>query len=174
MMKLLRSTWQGAFSSVCTEVAYLQSQIGWRMERFDKHQDINGVHGSVQGPTSVSENRVQSRIKCSRNLVKIWQEIYIDVIEFADLHPQRCVQQHVTALVHLFLHLFYFSSNASEGRKRVFCQRLYLGILLPLRLEQGYHSGKAAGQDEVYTDDKMQAYSRCCGKFKPNGVSPLP
>jgi len=26
------------------------------MERFDKHQDISGVHDSVQGPASVSNN----------------------------------------------------------------------------------------------------------------------
>ena len=33
-----------AFSSMCREVVHLQEHIGWRMEKFKMHQDINGVH----------------------------------------------------------------------------------------------------------------------------------
>ena len=39
---------------------YLQVHTGWRMERFDKHQDTDEVRDSVQGPTSVSKNHKQS------------------------------------------------------------------------------------------------------------------
>ena len=38
MESFLLQIWRG----VCLRVS-----IGPRMERFDKHQDINGVHGSV-------------------------------------------------------------------------------------------------------------------------------
>jgi len=44
-MKVLSSTELRAFSSRCREVVRLQVHTG--MERFDKHQDINGVHDSV-------------------------------------------------------------------------------------------------------------------------------
>ena len=47
----------------------LQVHTDWRMERFDKNQDINEVHNSVYGPTSVGKNHVQSHIEYSRNLV---------------------------------------------------------------------------------------------------------
>jgi len=37
--------------------------------------------------------QVQSHIQHSRNLILIEWTIYKDVIEFADLHPTKCVQQ---------------------------------------------------------------------------------
>jgi len=69
MMKVLSSTEERAFSSGCREVVRLQVHTGWRMERSDKHQDINKVYDSVQGPTSVSKKHEQSHIQYSRNLV---------------------------------------------------------------------------------------------------------
>ena len=68
-MKVLSSTEQRAFSSGCREMVRLQVHTGWRMERFDKPQDINEVHDSVQGPTSVSKNHEQSHTQYSRYLV---------------------------------------------------------------------------------------------------------
>ena len=68
-MKVLGSIEWRAFSSECREVVRLQVHTGWRMERFDKHQDTNEVRDSVQGPTSVSKNHVQSHIQYSRNLL---------------------------------------------------------------------------------------------------------
>ena len=44
MMKVLGSIEWRAFSSGCREVVHLRVHKGWRMERFDKCQDINGVH----------------------------------------------------------------------------------------------------------------------------------
>ena len=41
-MKVLGSIEWRAFSSGCREVVRLRVHRGWRMERFDKHQDING------------------------------------------------------------------------------------------------------------------------------------
>jgi len=38
-MKVLGSIEWRAFSSGCREVVRLQINRGWRMERFDKHQD---------------------------------------------------------------------------------------------------------------------------------------
>jgi len=49
-MKVLGSIELRAFSSRCREVVRLQVHTGWRMERFDKHQDTNEVRDSVQGP----------------------------------------------------------------------------------------------------------------------------
>ena len=49
-MKVLGSIEWRAFSSGCREVVRLQVHIGWRMERFDKHQDTNEVRDSVEGP----------------------------------------------------------------------------------------------------------------------------
>jgi len=46
-MKVLGSIEWRAFSSGCREVVHLQVHRGWRMERFDKRQDINGVRNSV-------------------------------------------------------------------------------------------------------------------------------
>jgi len=46
-MKVLSSIEWRVFSSGCREVVRLQVYTGWRMERFDKHQDINEVHDSV-------------------------------------------------------------------------------------------------------------------------------
>jgi len=68
-MKVLSSTEWRAFSSGCREVVRLQVHTGWRMERFDKNQDINEVHNSVYGQTSVGKNHVQSHIEYSHNLV---------------------------------------------------------------------------------------------------------
>ena len=51
-MKVLGSIEWRVFSSGCREVVRLQVHTGWRMERFDKHQDTNEVHDSVQGPIS--------------------------------------------------------------------------------------------------------------------------
>ena len=42
-MKVLGSIEWRAFSSGCREVDRLQVHTGWRMERFDKHQDTNEV-----------------------------------------------------------------------------------------------------------------------------------
>ena len=68
-MKVLGIIEWRAFSSGCREVVRLQVHTGWRMERFDKHQDTNEVRDSVHGPTSVSKNHEQSHIQYSRNLV---------------------------------------------------------------------------------------------------------
>ena len=68
-MKVLGSTEWRAFSSGCREEVRLQVHTGWRMERFDKHQDTDEVRDSVHGPTSVSKNHEQSHIQYSRNLV---------------------------------------------------------------------------------------------------------
>jgi len=61
-MKVLGSTEWTTFSSGCREVVHLQVYTGWKMKRFDKHQDTNEVHDSAQGPTSVSTNLEQSHI----------------------------------------------------------------------------------------------------------------
>ena len=42
-MKVLGSIEWRAFFCRCREVVHLRAHRGWRMERFDKHQDINGV-----------------------------------------------------------------------------------------------------------------------------------
>jgi len=68
-MKVLSSIEWRVFSSGCREVVRLRVHTGWKMERFDKRQDINGVRNSVQGPISVSKNQVQSHIQYRRNLV---------------------------------------------------------------------------------------------------------
>jgi len=46
-MKVLGSLEWRAFSSGCREVVHLRVHRGWRMERFDKRQDINRVRNSV-------------------------------------------------------------------------------------------------------------------------------
>jgi len=68
-MEVLGSIEWRVFSSGCREVVHWRVHTGWRMERFDKHQDINGVRNSVQSPTSASKNHVQGHIQYSRNLV---------------------------------------------------------------------------------------------------------
>jgi len=68
-MKGLGSIEWRAFSSGCREVVRLQVDRGWRMVRFDKHQDTNEVRDSVQDPTSLSKNLEQSHIQYSRNRV---------------------------------------------------------------------------------------------------------
>jgi len=49
----------------------------------------------------------------------------------------------------------YFSDSASEARTRVFYRRLCIGILLPLRQGQGYHSGKFVAQGKIYEVGKI-------------------
>jgi len=42
-MKVLGSTEWRAFSSGYREVVHLRVHTGWKMEKFDKHQDTNEV-----------------------------------------------------------------------------------------------------------------------------------
>jgi len=51
------------------------------------------------------------------NLILLKWEIYRDVIEFADMHPTKCVQQHV--MVKSFCTLIFLIADAHEKLNRL-------------------------------------------------------
>jgi len=129
------------------------------------------------GPTATFHSRLPLRQEVPgqswrmlHNQILIEPEIYRDVMEFADLHPTKCVQEHVRGkeLLHTYL-----SDSASEARTRVFDRRWCLGILLLLRHGQGYHSEKVVGQVRFTKSAKMYAYSFWGTELKAVGVSPI-